>query len=118
MKRISFLTAALIAAFACSLVLSACSKPADDEITAAENMIKKAEDAGAMNSSPRLLEKAKDLVAEAKKENDQGTYSDARKKAESALMRAEQAEKNAEKLGGAPLPHKGHGGGGDEGGGE
>ena len=111
MKRISFLTAALVAAFACSLVLSACSKPADEDITAAESMIKKAEDVGAMNSSPRLLEKAKELVAEAKKDNDQGSFSDAHKKAQSALMRAEQAEKNAEKLGGAAAPRKGHGGG-------
>lgn len=116
MKRLGFLSMALVAGLACGIVLSACSKPADDEIQAAEDMIKKAEEAGALNSSPRLFEKAKDLLAEAKRLNEQSSYSDARKKAEFALMRAEQAKNNAEKLGGKPLPQRGgSGGGGGEG---
>jgi hypothetical protein len=105
MKRFGLLTIILVAALAFGLTLSACSKPADDEITAAENALKKAQAAGADAASPRLYEKAKDLLAEAKRANDGGNYADARKKAEFALMRAEQAGRNAEKLGGVPPVH-------------
>jgi hypothetical protein len=114
MKRLGFLSAMLIAVLAFGLTLSACSKPADDVIQAAEDALKKAQEAGADNASPRLYEKAKDLIAEAKRANEAGNYSDARKKAEFAQMRAEQAGKNAEKLGGVPSDkHKGGGGGGE-----
>lgn len=116
MKRIGLLTILLATAFAFGLTLSACSKPADSEIEAAESALKKAQEAGADVSSPRLFEKAKDLVAEAKRANEAGNYSDAKKKADFALMRAEQAARNAEKLGGAPSPRKAKGGGGGGGG--
>jgi hypothetical protein len=118
MKRIGLLTILLATALAFGLTLSACSKPADNEIEAAESALKKAQEAGADVASPRLYEKAKDLVAEAKRANESGNYSDARKKANFALMRADQAARNAEKLGGAPSPRKGKGGGGDDEGGE
>ena len=108
MKRIGLLTIVLIAALAFGLSLTACSKPADDKIESAEAALKAAQAAGADVSSPKLYEKAKDLLAEAKRANEAGNFSDARKKAEFAQMRAEQAGRNAEKLGGAPLNrHKG-----------
>jgi len=111
MKRMGFLSAALVAALACGLVFSACSKPADDQIQAAEDMIKRAEGAGATTSSPNLFGKAKDALAEAKRLNEAGSYTEARKKAEDALIRAEQAAKNAEKLGGRPSHKRGDAGG-------
>ncbi len=116
MKRVGLLTIVLFTALAFGLTLSACSKSADDEITAAENALKKAQEAGAEVASPRLYEKAKDLLAEARRANEAGNFSDARKKAEFALMRAEQSGRNAEKLGGAPPTRRAKGGG--EGGGE
>lgn len=116
MKRVGFLTAALVAGLTCGLILAACSKPADDEIQAAEEALKNAQSAGADVSSPRLYEKARDLLTEAKRANESGNYSEARKKAEFAMMRAEQAGKNAEKLGGKPHERRRGGGGGAEGG--
>ncbi len=110
MKRVGLLTIMLVTAIAFALTLSACSKPADDEIEAAESALKSAQAGGADVASPRLYEKAKDLLAEAKRANEAGNYSDARKKAEFALMRAEQSGRNAEKLGGVPPAHKAKGG--------
>lgn len=112
MKRAGIILAILVAAFAISFSLTACSKPADDDIQAASDMIKKAVDVGAEASSPHLLERARELLTEAKKLNEQGSYSEAHKKAQFCLLRAEQAVKNAEKLGGSAPQKKG--GGGDE----
>ena len=118
MKRIGLLTILLVTALAFGLNLTGCSKPADSEIEAAEAALKKAQEAGADAASPRLYEKAKDLLAEAKRANEAGNFSDAKKKADFALMRAEQAGRNAEKLGGSPSTRRAKGGGGGDGDGE
>jgi len=84
--------------FAVILMLSSCSQPPDEEIMAAEDAIKAAIDAGADELSPNMLNKARNLLQDAKMLNEQGKYSDARKKAEFAVIRAGKAQKNAERL--------------------
>jgi len=88
----------LLLAVAGSMLLAACSKPADDAVMTAEDAIKAAVAAGAEDSSPKLLEKAQNLLQEAKMLNEQGQHPEARKKAEYAVMRAHEAEKNATRM--------------------
>ncbi|MBM3328390.1 MAG: DUF4398 domain-containing protein [Calditrichaeota bacterium] len=90
-----------------------CSEPPDDAIMKAEDAIKKAVEAGAEEASPRLLGKARTALSEARALADQGHNSDARKKAELAVIQAEQAERNAIRTGGKRMTRPG-GGGGDE----
>ncbi len=88
----------LLVAFSASIMFSACEKTADDQIIAAEDAIKSAINAGADESSPKLLGKARTKVQEAKMLNEQGDYNQAHKKAYSALLNAQGAEKNATRL--------------------
>ena len=76
----------------------------EEAVSLAETTIKKAELAGAQRSSPKLFNKAKELLVEAKRFIEDGNYLEAKKRAEFSVMRGEQALKNAEKLGAAELP--------------
>ena len=98
MKSNRWVIPVLLMAACCCLMLSACGGPPEAEIMAAEDAIKRAAAAGADESSPNLLEKAQGFLQDAKVLSEQGHYSEARKKADFARMRAEQAEKNASRL--------------------
>lgn len=98
MKYLRYLKLVPLFAFLLSIGLSACSQPPEEEIMAAEDAFKAAVNAGAEETSPKLLNKAQTLLQEAKMLSEQGHYSQARKKAEFALLRADQAKKNAERL--------------------
>lgn len=91
--------------------LVGCGKPPEEQIMAAEDSIKAAVAAGAEEMSPKLLEKARTYLQDAKMLTEQGHYGEARKKAEFAAMRAGEARRNAAKLGG----HKAEGGAAPEG---
>jgi hypothetical protein len=82
-------------------MLTACEGPPDQAIMDAEDAIKQAVAAGADVDSPKLLDKARTSLQEAKMYNEQGNYKEARKKADLTIIRAEKAAKNAERLTGA-----------------
>lgn len=98
MKKLSYLLPILLLAFVISLVVSSCAEPPDVEIMAAEDAIKNAINANAEDLSPRLLNKAQKLLQEAKMLNEQGKFAEAKKKAQYAILRAEKAVKNSDRL--------------------
>jgi len=98
MKKLIPVFLLLLVAFSASMIFSACTKTADDQILAAEDAIKSAINAGADESSPKLLSKANTMLQEAKMLNENGDYKEANKKAYSALLKAQSAEKNATRL--------------------
>ncbi len=98
MKSGRWIIPVLLMAVSCCLLLTACGKPPEAKIMAAEDAIKRAMEAGAEDSSPKLFDKARGFLQEAKMLSEQGNYSEASKKAEFAIMRADQAFKNATRL--------------------
>ncbi len=98
MKFARLIVPVCLAAFFCTILLSACDSPPEEELAAAEDVLKQARDAGAEEYSPKLYDKARDLLREAKMLNDQGQYKEAKKKAEYAELRANQALKNAKNM--------------------
>ncbi|MCF7809410.1 DUF4398 domain-containing protein [bacterium] len=96
--RYSLLTLFVISV--CGFMLTACEGPPDQLIMDAEDAIKEAAAVGADVDSPKLLDKARTSLQEAKMYNEQGNYKEARKKAELTIIRANKAQKNAERLSG------------------
>ncbi len=90
----------LLLSLTCGFLISACGGPPDDEIMNAEDAIRSAIAAGAEDSAPGLLGKARALLQEAKMLREQGKNKDARKKAEVAVIRAKKAEKYTRQLAG------------------
>ena len=78
--------------------LISCSSPPDELLMTAEDAVNSASAAGADEFSPKIFDKAQSLLQEAKMLNEQGDYEGAKKKAEYAIIRAEMAEKNANRL--------------------
>jgi len=100
MKALRLVSILTLAALVLGAGLTACSKPADQEIQAADDALRAAKNVGADQTSPKLFEKAQTMLQDAKMLNEQGHFSEARKKADYARIRAEQAKTNAEKSGG------------------
>jgi len=83
---------------ACGFMLTACEEPPDTYIMDAEDAIKAAVAAGADVDSPKLLDKARTFLQEAKMYQEQGNKKDAKNKAVSARIKAEKATRNANRL--------------------
>jgi len=81
-----------------SITFIACSNAPDEIIMTAEAAVDAAAEAGADEYSPKLFNKAEILLQEAKMLNEKGDHDGAKKKAEFAIIRAEKAEKNANRL--------------------
>ena len=92
-----FLTLLLVMSFT-TIAFIACAGPPDELIMTAEAAVNHASAAGADEFSPKLFNKAEALLQEAKMLNEKGDYEAAKKKAEFAIIRAEKAEKNANRL--------------------
>jgi len=98
MRKKLYLMPVLILALLFTFIISSCSKPADEEIMAAEDAIKAARDVGAEDLVPKLFDKSVSLLQEAKMLNEQTSYDQARKKADFSKLRAEKACKEAKRL--------------------
>ena len=92
-----FLTLIIVMSIS-SIAFIACSNPPDELIMTAEAAVNSAAEAGADEFSPKLFHKAEALLQEAKMLNEKGDHDGAKKKAEYAIIRAEKAEKNANRL--------------------
>ena len=96
--RLRYILLTLFFLSTCGFLLTACEGPPDDAVFDAEDAIKKAIEAGAEDGSPKLLDDARTHLQDAKMFREQGKYKEARDKAEIAVIRAEKAEKNANRL--------------------
>ena len=102
--QVRYIISILLLALLCGFLVTACNGPPDDAIMDAEDAIKAAANAGADSESPKLLDRARGLLQEAKMLSEQGNYKDARKKAEVAVIQADKAKKNAERSSGVVVP--------------
>jgi len=82
----------------CGFMLTACEEPPDTAIMDAEDAIKTAIAAGADVDSPKLLDKARTLLQEAKMFQEQDNTKSARNKAVNAKILADKAARNANRL--------------------
>lgn len=96
--KLSGISSVILIAVIFGVMLSACTSPPDEEIMAAEDAIKRAVAAGADEDSPRLLDKARTLLQEAKMLNEQGDFKEARDKASYSVIQAKKAEKNSTRI--------------------
>ncbi len=102
--QVRYIISIFLLALLCGFLVTACEDSPDEAIMDAEDAIKAAINAGADDDSPKLLDKSRRFLQEAKMLNEQGKYKDARKKAESSVIQANKAQKNAERLSGAVAP--------------
>ena len=102
--QVRYIISIFLLALLCGFLVTACEGPPDESIMNAEAAIKAAINAGADDDSPKLLDKSRRFLQEAKMLNEQGKYNDARKKAASAVIQANKAKKNSERLAGAVAP--------------
>ena len=82
----------------CGFMLTSCGEPPDTAIIDAEDAIKTAIAAGADADSPKLLDKARTLLQEAKMYSEQGDDKNSRNKAITAKIVAEKATRNSDRL--------------------
>ncbi|NQT34037.1 DUF4398 domain-containing protein [bacterium] len=102
--QVRYTISILLLALLCGFLVTACSSPPDDAIMDAEDAIKAAISAGADDDSPKLLDRSRRYLQEAKMLSEQGNYKEARKKAASSVIQANKAKKNAERLSGVEVP--------------
>ena len=95
---IRYILSLFLMVFCFGFLFTACEGPPDDAIMDAEDAIKAAIEAGAEDSSPKLLEKAQVRLQDAKMFSEQGRYKEARKKAESSVVMSQSAMKNAQRI--------------------
>ncbi len=95
---IRYILSLFLMVFCFGFLFTACEGPPDDAIMDAEDAIKAAIEAGAEDSSPKLLEKAQVRLQDAKMFSEQGRYKEASKKAESSVVMAQSAMKNAQRI--------------------
>ncbi len=75
-----------------------CDKAPEALLMEAEDAIKQAKNIGADELTPRIFDQANAFLSEAKSLNAQGKYKEAKKKADSALIRAQKAIRESTRL--------------------
>ena len=96
--KLRYTLLALLVISVCGFMLTACEEPPDNAIMDAEDAIKTAIAAGSDVDSPKLLDKARTLLQEAKMLREQGDTKGARNKAVNAKIIADKATRNANRL--------------------
>ncbi len=98
MKNFRYIGMVLVVALTFGMLISSCSGTADAVIEEAQIAVDDAASMGADEHSPAKFEKAKEFLAQAKTLNEKGEYKEATNKAEIALLNAEKAYEDAERL--------------------
>ena len=98
---VRYIFSLLFFALICGFMLGACGSPPEALIMDAEDAIKAATNAGADEYSPKLLDRARAYLQDAKMLSEQGKYKEATRKAENAIIQAKKAEKNSLAMSGA-----------------
>ncbi len=102
--QVRYTISILLLALLCGFLVTACEGPPEDALMDAEDAVKAAVNAGADSDSPKLLNRSRRLLQEAKMLSEQGNYKEARKKAASSVIQANKAKKYADELSGTVAP--------------